>query len=243
MTIRYTFAFDGETRLEFSVDEASDPSVELPGEPVPGWVELEPYRCDRCSLPPGSRRSCPAALAIRPVVEALDAHVSFEDVEMTVEQRGTTLRSTISIQQAARSLMGLLLPFSSCPVMCRLRPMAHFHQPLGNRLHTAFRFLGMYLIAQHMRQRDGGTPDWELRGLLELLDDIHMVNHHLSRRIRATNQKDASINALVGLDFFANNVEWSIEDSLQELRPLFVTLLDYHLPATDSSARRAPGRD
>jgi hypothetical protein len=53
-----------------------------------------------------------------------------------------------------------------------------------------------------------------------------MVNRLLSRHIRAASRKDASINALVGLDVFANNVEWSIEDSLQELRPLFATLLE-----------------
>jgi hypothetical protein len=226
MTIRYTFVFDERTRLELAVEEGRDPSIEVPGEPVPEWVDLEAFRCERCSLPPGSRRTCPAALAIKPVVEALEAHVSFENVETIVVRDGVTLRAEISLQQAARSLIGLLLPFSACPVMRKLRPMAYFHLPLGDRLNTAFRFLGMYLIAQHVKQRDGRAPDWELRGLLGLLDDVHMVNRLLSRRIRAASRKDASINALVGLDFFANNVEWSIEDSLQELRPFFATLLE-----------------
>jgi hypothetical protein len=226
MTIRYTFVFDEESRLELAVEEGSDPSIEIPGESVPEWIELEAFRCERCSLLPGSRRTCPAALAIRPVVEALEAHISFETVETIVERDGVTLRATVSLQQAARSLIGLLLPFSSCPVMRKLRPMAYFHLPLGDRLNTAFRFLGMYLIAQHVKQRDGRAPDWELRGLLGLLDDVHMVNRLLSRRIRAASRKDASINALVGLDVFANNVEWSIEDRLQELRPFFATLLE-----------------
>lgn len=221
--IRYSFLFADDTKLDFEVDEESETSVESVGEGFPEWVELERFKCDRCPLPTGSRQSCPAALSIKNVVESLAARVSFEEVDVTVEREKVTLSTKISIQQAARSLIGLSIPLSACPVMMKLRPMAKLHLPLGNRIQTAFRFLGMYLIAQYIKKTAGEEPDWELTGLLELLEDIHMVNHYLTQRIRAVQQKDASVNALVGLDFFANNVEWSIEDSLEELRPLFST--------------------
>lgn len=223
--IKYTFDFDETNRLVFDVDEHSDTSVENPEDDVPDWISLDRSRCERCSLPAGSRKACPAALSIRPVVEALEKRLSYEKVEMTVERDEVTLKASISIQQAARSLIGLVLPLSACPVMMKLRPMARLHLPLGKRNQTAFRFLGMYLIAQYIKKREGYEPDWTLQGLLELLGDIHMVNLRLTERIRTFSTRDATVNALVVLDFFANNVEWSIDDSLEELRPLFSTLL------------------
>lgn len=223
--IKYTFEFDETRRLVFDVDERSDTSVELPGDDIPDWIELERGKCEHCSLPAGSRRACPAALSIRPVVEALKRRISYEKVEMTVEREAVTLKASISFQQAARSLIGLVLPLSACPVMMKLRPMARLHLPLGRRNQTAFRFLGMYLIAQFIKERDGQKPDWALQGLLELLKDIHMVNLKLTERVRTFTERDATVNALVVLDFFANNVEWSIDDSLEELRPLFATLI------------------
>ncbi len=224
--IQYSIGFDDGTTLDFDVDEEGETSVEAEGQEIPEWIELERFKCDRCSLSTGSRKTCPAALSIKEVVETLAARVSFEEVELRVVRDKVTLGTRISIQQAARSLIGLSIPLSACPVMMKLRPMARLHLPLGNRIHTAFRFLGMYLIAQYMKKQTGRTPDWELAGLLDLLEDIHMVNHYLTQRIRAVHQRDATVNALVGLDFFANNVEWSIEDSLEELGPLFSTILE-----------------
>jgi hypothetical protein len=223
--IKYIFEF-GETKtLDFEVDEHSDTSIEHDDDEFPDWLLLERSQCERCPLPIGSRKACPAALSIRPVVEALEPRISYEKVEMTVERDEITLNASISIQQAARSLIGLVLPLSACPVMMKLRPMARLHLPLGKRNQTAFRFLGMYLIAQYIKKREGHEPDWTLQGLLELIDDIHMVNLKLTERIRTFTKRDATVNALVVLDFFANNIEWSIDDSLEELRPLFATLL------------------
>jgi hypothetical protein len=224
--IRYSFIFDDGRKLDFDVDEKGETSIEDPYDQVPEWVGLEHHRCQRCTLAPDSRKTCPAMLSIKPIVEQLATRVSYDKVTMTVEREGSTLSSNLSIQQGARSLIGLVLPLSDCPVMMKLRPMARLHLPMGDRVNTSFRFLGMYLIAQFLKGQLGQRPDWGLGGLLELLEDIHMVNRGLTERIRTFQNKDATVNALVGLDFFANSVEWSIEDSLEELGPLFSTLIE-----------------
>jgi len=200
--IRYKFAFEDGTSWSFEVDEEGETAAEDPEGELPEWIELRHFTCPRCALPPGSRRTCPAALSIKPIVDTLATRVSFEEVVLTVEREGHTLTSHTSLQQAARSLIGLVLPLSPCPVIKKLRPMARMHRPLGERVHTAFRFMGMYMVVQRIRWKAGHEPDWELRGLIRLMDDIHMVNHALAARIRYSEHLDATINALVGLDFF-----------------------------------------
>ncbi len=221
--ILYSFIFDERTSIHFQVDEQSPSAPESPAEPIPAWLDLERFRCAACSLPPGG--ACPAALAIRPVVEAFSHALSFDTVLLRVKSGECLLEAHTSTQRAIRSLVGLLLPLSHCPVLRKLRPMARFHLPLGTPEHTAFRFLGMHLVGQYLRQGAGLKPDWGLGGLLDLLEQIHLVNRQLVARLRHTAQKDAAVNSLIILDAMAEVVEDSIETQLEELRPLFATYL------------------
>ena len=66
--IHYTFVFDADNRIEFSVDEHRVTSGEDCIQEVPEWLRLDAFRCDHCSLPPESRKTCPAALSIRQAV-------------------------------------------------------------------------------------------------------------------------------------------------------------------------------
>ena len=40
-------------------------------------------------------------------------------------------------------------------------------------------------------------------------------------RLRAGSEKDGAINALVVLDSFAKTLQFSIDDALEEIRPVF----------------------
>ena len=219
--IRYTFIFSPESRLEFQVQEDADTSVETPGDPVPDWIALEPFRCEDCKVPAGSRKTCPAALAMKPVVELFREHVSIEKVDLIVEMHGVNLAGVLPLQIALRSLLGLLLAFSSCPVLMLFRPLAHFHLPFGDKEHNTFRVLGMYLIAQFLKNRKGLSADWELENVPDLVGKVHRVNRRLSERLRAVPGGDASINSLISLDVFAAMVELSLDDGEEQLRPLF----------------------
>ena len=54
-----------------------------------------------------------------------------------------------------------------------------------------------------------------------------MVNQSFSKRLLSINPKDASLNALVGLDCFATATAFSIvQDRLHEIEPLFQAYLD-----------------
>jgi hypothetical protein len=221
--IRYSYIFDEANRVDFEVDPEGEACREDDREPHPDWTLLERFRCEGCPLPSGSRVTCPAALALRPVVEAFNTRISYEQVQLVVTRRGVRIEASVPTQAAVRSLMELMLSLSACPILARLRPLAHLHMPLGTQQRTVFRYLGMHLIAQYMRACDGLTPDWELDELKPFLQQLRVIFRHLADRLRAASTQDAAVNALVLVDVFVDSVEFSIERSLAKLRPLFAS--------------------
>lgn len=223
--IRYVFEFPTGNKVEFLVDSESDTSNQVVEGPIPQWLKLENHKCDVCTLPEKSRETCPAALAIKPVLEEFARYRSYETVKVSAISRGVTMSTTVQMQVAIQSLVGLLLALSSCPVMTQLRPMAYFHLPFGGQEHVSFRFLGMHLIAQYLRYDAGLKPDWKLEKLLDLFKDIHRVNARLADRIRATTDQDATVNSLIILDALADQAALNVETHLDELKPLFAAYL------------------
>lgn len=223
--IHYRFILDEQTELDFEIDDNGDSSDESGLTEIPRWLALDAYTCDHCPLPPGSRRTCPAALALKPVVDAFGDRVAHETVKVIVQLEGLKLEAVSPTQNAVRSLAGLLMPLSACPYMQKLRPMAHFHLPFGSRERTIFRSLGMYLIAQRLRQLNGLEPDWSMEGLHQAYVDIHRANCKIADRLRAGTRQDAAVNSLVILDSFADAIEMSIEQSFKQLESLFAVYL------------------
>ncbi|MBI5525818.1 MAG: hypothetical protein HY897_05745 [Deltaproteobacteria bacterium] len=224
--IHYCFFVDENAKFDFDVNEDSDTSVEVPGEPVPEWVRLEHLRCAECMIPAGSRRTCPAALSIKPAVEAFKSRVSFQKIRVTAEIQGVKLEASLPAQFAVRSLVGLLFALSSCPIMMKLRPMAHFHLPFGGKEHTAFRHLGAFLIGQYLRQLHGLPASWDLSELLETFKRLHKVNGKLADRLREAAEQDAAVNSLISLDTFATWAEMGIEEHLARWEKLFAPYLE-----------------
>lgn len=218
---RYVFHTEGAEPITFDIDETQalpdrDPSGELPA-----WLRLSEHKCEVCPLANDARRSCPAALAARPVIESFSGHISFETLRVEVHMDQFQLFGEVPAQQAVRSLLGLLFSLSACPVLSKLRPMARYHLPFGSREHTEFRFLGMYLIAQRLRAQAGLEPDWKLDGLLDLFQQIHAVNRMLAERLRDATTQDAALNSLVILDHMATSAEVSLNRRLEKLQALF----------------------
>ena len=224
--IRYKFAFEDGSEMEFEADENGDASSEEYLESLPGWLALDRFCCDHCAVEPDSRRACPAALSIRPLIEAFGRRVSHENVLVTVLVNDVKMEAVTSLQNGVRSLGGLLLALSACPTMMKLRPMARFHLPFGDMDQTVFRAVGMYLTAQHLRQVKGLTPDWSLDGLKDVYGEVHRVNEKLADRIRAASQADATVNSLIILDSLGHIVELRIKKNLEKLVPLFAAYLE-----------------
>jgi hypothetical protein len=229
--IRYAFTFADGTRAVFEVDENTPPSrTPRSSEGLPACMDMDTHRCSACPMPKRARLVCPAFDAILPTIQAFDRRGSSETCELTVQQNGVTHLMSTSVQNAVRSLIGLQLALSGCPVMSRLRPMAQFHIPLSDADQTLFRVFGMYMLKQYLRLIKGGTPDWSLAQLQAFYDDVHLVNQQLAARIRAATQQDAVVNGLVILDVLGRAVQRDIQSHLERLAPRFETLFSVHKP-------------
>jgi hypothetical protein len=70
-------------------------------------------------------------------------------------------------------------------------------------------------------KKAGGDARLELEGLSRIYQAIGTVNIAIARRLREASRSDSSVNAIVVLDAYAKTVEMVIEDSLQQIEPLF----------------------
>lgn len=225
--IRYTFYFDGEEPLVFNVTHRDDASSPAGGEgDVPSWALLDYCRCSHCSLPPEEEKACPAAMSILPVIETFGERVSFEEVTVCVEMDGKETSSRTSLQEAIRSLIGLMMTLSTCPAMTMLRPMAYFHLPLGNPQDASFRVIGMYLIGQYIRKQQGLSADWDMKGLAGIFERIHVANEKISERLQSAAAEDATVNSLVILDVFVHSVDRDLDTDLERWKNLFSVYLE-----------------
>src|SRR5690606_39165845 len=120
-----------------------------------------------------------------------------------------------------KSLIGLIMPSGECPILSRLRPMAHFHLPFSSVEETIFRTVGTYLTKQYFLHKEGHDPDLELGGLEALYEDLQTLNIHFIDRIRAASKRDANLNALNILFSLSAIVSMTLDEKLRELRPLF----------------------
>lgn len=58
-------------------------------------------------------------------------------------------------------------------------------------------------------------------GLVEIYENMQLVNQGLAKRIKAASKEDSSVNAIVILDMFAQNLSLLIDEALEDIEHLF----------------------
>jgi len=230
----YRFDFGDGVHRDFDIQLRADTLELVPtgcGSPAP-WTVLGFFRCPNCPLKAPPVVHCPIAASLAGLVNQLGDAVSYEETTVVIETQSRQYAKQTSVQVGAGSLVGLLMVTAGCPIMDKLRPMACCHLPFATLKETAYRVLSMYLLAQYFVQKQGGEPDWQLKGLVTVYEDVQTVNKHFAQRIRNAARQDASLNALVKLDSFAHYVSLMLEDgTLDELEPVFAPYLNRYGPA------------
>ena len=111
---------------------------------------------------------------------------------------------------------------SGCPIMEKLKPMVRHHLPFATTEETTYRVLSMYLMAQYFSYKHGKDPDWDLKRLGEIYDDVRTLNKDFCTRISHAEFEDAGVNAVVILDNFADMGHYAIDrDKLDKIESLF----------------------
>jgi hypothetical protein len=237
LQIEYQFRFQDGTEKQFQVRlRRPGLGILLDPEPtIPAWARLGHHQCPNCPLNPETHPHCPVAVALGGVIEAFQDCFSTTHAEILIRSDNREYRRQAPVQYGVSSLMGVYMVTSGCPILDKLRPMVHTHLPFATIDETMYRLAGMYLLAQYFIQQRGGLPDWKLRRLVELCEDIGRVNQAFARRLLSINPQDASLNALASLDCFTLSTAFSIDrDELKDLESLFLAYFPESTPDLES---------
>jgi hypothetical protein len=223
ITFTYTFTFhDRAYKFHVNIDRATMNIILPEMESPPNWTKLEYNQCPNCPLNKSRYPHCPAALTIIDLIKFFSRSTSWKKVSVKIEMSDRTYWKHTDLQNAVSSLLGLCLATSECPILGQLRPMARFHLPFQSIEESTYRAISMYLLGQYYKNARGHKPDWELQHLSEIYEKIQVVNHTFQKRLSGIGIADASLNALVILDNYANYVLFEIDEGfIAELENLY----------------------
>ena len=223
--LNYQFKFPDETEVTFEVCmDAETAAIELPDQVnLPEWTLLCKNKCSHCPLDASEHKHCPAAVSILDVVEYFHSVSSIESVEVLVTSPDRqTRKDGVGLPTAIAALMGARFAGSGCPITAKFKPMLRHHLPFSSYEEATYRILSMHALAQLLRMREGLEPDWELKELSKMCQDVNTLNLDFCRRLRSLDVNDSTMNALTGLDSLLQMVDISMdEELLEDMKKLF----------------------
>ena len=227
MSITYLFKFL-ENGTELAIEAALDHNQKqkkVTQEPA-DWTRLEYCQCSNCPLKRSDTTHCPAALDIQPIVEEFRQLPGFTKVEVTVSSPEREYHKNTGLEEGLRSLMGLIMANSECPILKNLRPMAFTHLPFANQDEFIVRSAGTYLLRQYFNMKDHQEPDWNLDGLVSLNRELQLVNQAIWQRVHSACEGDSNLKALLSFFTLSSSVSYSLETQLQKLKGRFLNETD-----------------
>lgn len=213
MNVNYNFKFEGGRTVEFKVTDQPEP---VKGS-LPAWTRLEHCQCSNCPLKAADSPHCPAAVGILPVVNEFQAEDAYQKVDVSVTDDRRSYAKSTALEEALRSLLGLKMATSGCPVLSELKPMAVHHLPFASSDEFIMRSVSHYLLQQYFAKRNHEEPDWELKGLVERNQRLQLVNQALWQRIHSVCRGDSNLKALLNFFSMASSVSFSLESQLRKL--------------------------
>ena len=214
MNVNYRFEFEGRKPAEFRV---TDQPAKTGQSNLPNWTKLEHCQCSNCPLKPAEVARCPAAVEILPVVTEFQADDAYQKVSVVVQDERRSYSKSTTLEEALRSLLGLKMATSGCPVLSELKPMAVHHLPFASSDEFILRSVSHYLLQQYLAKRNHQEPDWELKGLVARNQRLQLVNQALWQRIHSVCQGDSNLKALLNFFSMASSVSFSLESQLRKL--------------------------
>ncbi len=220
MRVRYEFRLEDGRLIDHTVETERESKVHSGVIPA-DWTELKHCQCSNCPLKGSDVQNCPAAMDMQGLVESFRSEPGFQKVDVLVTTKERNYQKRTGLEEALRSLMGLVLATSDCPILSELRPMAMHHMPFSTIDEFILRSVSIYLAQQYFTMRDGQEPDWNLKGLVERNRSLQLVNQALWQRIHSACEGDSNLKALLSFFSLASSVTFSLESQLQKLRHSF----------------------
>ena len=227
-TIQYCFTLqDGAQEFfNLSFDPETFELKHLAPDKLPEWAKLDFHQCPNCPLDSKSFPFCPVAANLVAIVERFHGLESHTPVHLDVITEERLISHDTTVQESGSSLMGLVMATSGCPHTAFFRPMARFHLSLASEKETVYRAISMFLLAQYFILKKGKDADLSFKGLCKIYHNVHIVNTAIVERLRAANEKDPSLNAIILLDMYALFLPHVIDKSLAEVEYLFAPYIN-----------------
>lgn len=222
--ITYNFTFEDGLTYHFEVPlrgwKETDANRDDPT--LPEWTRLTTDRCPNCPLDPAKHQRCPAAVDIHAAATKFSAIASHKHAQVKVVVGARTFVSSCDMNVGLRSLFGLYMALGGCPVTSRMRPMALRHLPFATMEETLARVVRHYLLKQYFVMKNGGQPDWELKGLMGLYEQLDSVNSTFVNRLMHASERDSNLNAICGFTTFSRLYTMALDDLLEEHKAVYL---------------------
>ena len=225
MAIEYRITLDDEHTFSYQIELDRDPRPVA--DKLPPWTRLEYQQCSNCPLNRAEHQHCPAAVDVHRVIGDFQGLPAVTRAFVWVRTPEREYSKQVGLEEGLRSLLGVIMATSACPVMARLRPMAQQHLPFASNREFILRAVSLYLARQYFNSREGRRPDWELRGLVKAFQQLQLVNQAFWQRIHATCEGDSNLKAFLTFFSMANSMTVSLETQLHKIRPLVMSAGEY----------------
>ncbi|MGK9475478.1 DUF6901 family protein [Melioribacter sp. OK-6-Me] len=211
----YTFKFEDGSEKVFTIqlDAETLNIITRETEEIPEWAYNSDFPCNSEKCNNSNTQYCPIALHLDKIIRFFSDRVSYEKVFITADINGRHYSKETTIQNAVSSLIGIIMPSSGCPILGKLKPLVKYHLPFSSIEETEYRVYSMYLFAQYLRHLKGLDADWEMKHLHDLYAQILDINRIISQKIAQLENQDASCNAIIALDNFAQFISFNLEES------------------------------
>lgn len=223
MSITYLFKFEEDgSELKIETAAATDSKKNNHSAHPADWTRLEYCQCSNCPLKREEHQYCPAALDIQPIIEDFRQLPGFKKVDVIVSSEERQYRKQTGLEEGLRSLMGLVMANSDCPILSNLKPMAFTHLPFSSQDEFIVRSAGTYLLRQYFNMKDHKEPDWNLDGLVSLNRELQLVNQAVWQRVHSACEGDSNLKALLSFFTLSSSVSYSLETQLNKVKSRFL---------------------
>lgn len=222
MIISYHFSFDDGREMSFNVDLDRHYDAGK-AKKAASWTALDNNKCQNCPLSSSSHDHCPAAVDLDDVIRGFHGTLASTKINVRVVTQEREYVKRVTLEEGARALMGLVMATSACPVFGTLKPNARHHLPFARQEEYVLRSVSLYLMKQYLVWREGGAPDWELKGLVKNSEQLQMVNHAFWQRIMTEFQSDANSKALLSFFTMSSSMSSSLQSQITRMKNVFFT--------------------
>lgn len=219
MAIEYRITLDDNHQFSYRIELDRVYAAEI-AQSAPSWTRLEHQQCSNCPLSKDQFSHCPAAVDLHRVIEDFQGLPAFKKVSVWVRTPEREYSKVVGLEEGLRALLGVIMATSACPVLGKLKPMAQHHLPFASSQEFILRTVSLYLTQQYFNLREGRSPDWELKGLVRMFQQLQLVNQAFWQRIHATCEGDSNLKAFLTFFSMASSITYSLETQLQKIRPM-----------------------